>query len=87
MTDHIIQSVVTIATAIIGLAILAVLVSRNAQTGGVIAAAGSALANDISAAVSPITGMGARPVVNLGAGGFGLGGFSGLGAPISGIAG
>jgi hypothetical protein len=50
--------VVSIATAIIGVAILAVIVSKNAQTGNVITAAGNALSTDIGAAVSPVTGGG-----------------------------
>lgn len=69
MTDNIISSVVTVATAIIGLAILAVLVSKNANTANVIGAAGRALSSNIGAAVSPITG-----------GGFG---FSGGGADLN----
>jgi PRD1 phage membrane DNA delivery len=49
-------SLVTIATAIVGIAILAVLVSRNAQTPAVIGAAAQGFAADIGAAVSPVTG-------------------------------
>jgi hypothetical protein len=56
MSDNLISSIVTVVTAIIGLAILAVLVSKQANTGGVIRSAGSALAQDIAAAVSPVTG-------------------------------
>lgn len=51
-------SIVTIATAIVGIAILAVLVSRNAQTPQVIGAATQGFATDIAAAVSPVTGAG-----------------------------
>jgi len=58
MGHETIQAVVGIVTAIIGLAILSVLVSRNAQTGAVIGAASSGLAQDISAATSPVTGGG-----------------------------
>lgn len=66
------SSVVTIAVAIVGLATLAVLVSRNANTSGVIGAAGNAFSRSIEAAVSPITG----------GGGFSLNqGFSSLGLP------
>ncbi len=72
MGDQLISSVVTVATAIVGLAIIAVLVSRNANTSGVIGAGGSAFAQDIGAAVSPITG-----------GGFG-GGFSTMNSGFSG---
>lgn len=68
MTDNLINSVVTVATAIIGLAILAVLVSKNANTSGVISSLSSGLSKNITAAVSPVTG--------------GFGGFSG-GADLS----
>ena len=56
MSQNLIEGMVTIATAIIGVAIISVLVSRNANTAGVVQAAGSALATDIGAAVSPVTG-------------------------------
>lgn len=56
MTDHLITSVVSILTAIVGLAILAVLVSSKASTSNVISAAGTAFANDLSAAEAPVTG-------------------------------
>lgn len=52
------QGVITIASAIVGLAILAVLVSNSANTTGVISAASSGFAQDLSAAVSPVTGGG-----------------------------
>lgn len=81
MTDHIIASIVTVVTAIIGVAIIAVLVSQKAQTAGVITSASAALANDLSAALAPVTGVSAS--INTGGGGFGLGGFSGLGNPQS----
>lgn len=47
---------VAIVSGIIGLAIVAVLVSSNAQTGTVISQSGTALSNIIGAAVSPVTG-------------------------------
>lgn len=56
MTDKLFDSIVTIVTAIIGVAILAVLVSKSANTSGVISAGGSALAQDLSAATAPVTG-------------------------------
>lgn len=56
MTEQALTSAVTIATALIGVAIVAVLVSNNAQTGNVITAAGKAFAGDLAAAVSPVTG-------------------------------
>lgn len=51
-----ISGIVTIATAIVGVAILAVLVSKNANTSGVIKAAGDSFSGALGAAVSPITG-------------------------------
>lgn len=53
---NVIGGVVTIATAIVGIAILAVLVSRNANTAGVIKSAGDAFSKSIGAAVAPVTG-------------------------------
>lgn len=58
MTDNLINSLVTIATAIIGVAILAVLVSRNANTAGVLGAAGKAFSGALSTALSPVAGSG-----------------------------
>lgn len=49
--------VVTIATAIVGVAILAVLVSKNAQTGTVLTSAGTAFATMLGAATAPVTGQ------------------------------
>ena len=58
MGDNLITGLVTIATALIGLALFAVIVSKGAQTGNVITAAGNALGSDIKAAVSPVSGGG-----------------------------
>lgn len=58
MTESLFNQITTIALAIVGLAILAVLVSKNANTSGVIGAAAGGLAQDIGAAVSPVTGGG-----------------------------
>ena len=56
-----------IVVAIIGLAIVAVLVSQRANTAKVIGAAGSGLSGVISAAVSPVTGgsSGGLPTLNV----------------------
>jgi hypothetical protein len=54
--DRLTESVVTIAVAIIGLATLAVLVSRNANTAGVIGAAGNAFSKSLGVAISPVSG-------------------------------
>ena len=56
MNNELIGSVVTVATAIVGLAVIAVLVSNRANTANVISAGGSAFSNAIGAAVSPVTG-------------------------------
>lgn len=49
---------IAIVSGIIGLAIVAVVVSKNAQAPTVLQAAGSALSSVIAAAVSPVTGGG-----------------------------
>lgn len=59
--DQLWVSLVSIATAIVGVAIIAVLVSKNANTAGVIGAATQGFGYDLGVAISPITG---------GAGGF-----------------
>lgn len=51
-----IDSIVSIATALVGLAILSVLVSSKANTPQVIGAATSGFASDLEAATSPVTG-------------------------------
>jgi len=56
MGDKIITDLVAIGTAVISLAIIAVLVSQRAQTGNVITSAANGLATDIKAAVSPVSG-------------------------------
>lgn len=66
------EAVMTIATAIVGVAILAVLVSRRSNTAGVLGAAGSAFANMLSAATGPVTGAVTAPNVGSNTG-FGLG--------------
>jgi len=56
VSEHAIRAVVTVVLALTGLAILAALVSRGAQTSGVLGAGGSSLANAICVALSPVTG-------------------------------
>jgi len=73
------EPVVTIAAAVVGVAIISVLVSKNAQTPQVLGAAGSAFANVLSAATAPVTGSAATPNVSSGTGGFGNFGLSGFG--------
>jgi len=77
--NNVLEPLVTIAAGVIGVAIIAVLVSKNAQTSSVIGATGSAFSNVLSAATGPITGRAATPNVNGPSNsGFGLGGLGGL---------
>ena len=50
------DSIITVITAIIGVAIIAVLVSQQAQTGQVLTSAGNAFKSILGAAVKPVTG-------------------------------
>ncbi len=59
--NNITETIVTIATAIVGVAILAVLVSRNSNSAGVIQAAGSAFSNALGVAVSPVGNNSIQP--------------------------
>lgn len=52
------QGLLTIVMAIIGLAILSVILSKQANTKSVIDSAGSFLQGSISAATGPVTGYG-----------------------------
>ena len=72
MGDSLITAVVSILMAIVGVAIIAVLVSKNANTTGVLQAGGSAFSGALGTALSPVTG-----------GGFGsfTGGGAGFGVP------
>lgn len=73
--NSITESVVTILTAIVGVAILSVLVSQRSNTAGVLSAGGSAFANALSAATAPVTGASTAP--NVGSNSqFGLGNLS-----------
>lgn len=56
--DQLYTSLVTIATAIVGVAMLAVLVSRNSNTAGVINAGGNAFSGALGVAISPVTNTG-----------------------------
>jgi hypothetical protein len=70
--NQITETVVTVLTLIIGVAILSVLVSRKSNTVGVIQAAASGFGNALGVATSPITG--ASVPISLGYGG-GMSGF------------
>lgn len=56
MSDQFLTSLVTVATAIIGVAILAVLVSKNSNTSGVIQSASSGFSGALGTALGPIMG-------------------------------
>jgi PRD1 phage membrane DNA delivery len=56
MSEKLITALVTIATAIVGVAVIAVLVSPQAQTGNVINASAGGFAQLLCKATSPITG-------------------------------
>lgn len=70
MGEQVITSVVTVLLAITGVALIAALVSKNANTAGVIQAGGSAYSQALGVALSPVTG--ASSFSNFG-GGFGSG--------------
>ena len=55
------EGVVTIVLAIIGLAIIAVIVSKKANTAAVLQAGASGLANNIAVAASPVSGASFQP--------------------------
>jgi hypothetical protein len=77
MGQSMVTAVVTVLTAIVGVAIIAVLVSKNANTSAVIGAGGSAFTGALGTALSPVTGS---------TGFGGLGSFSG-GAPLTSLGG
>jgi len=56
MWNSLTETITTIALAIVGLALVSVLVSRNANTAGVIQAGASGFGNDLGVAESPVTG-------------------------------
>jgi hypothetical protein len=56
MGSQLINSLVTVAVAIIGVAIVAVLVSKNANTQGVIQSASAGFGQALSVAEAPVTG-------------------------------
>lgn len=54
--DRLFESVVTIALAIVGVAMLAVLVSGRSQTANIIGVSGNAFSQSLEAAELPVTG-------------------------------
>ena len=58
MGDKAVTGIIAIITAIIGVAIIAVLVSNQSNTSGVLTAGGNAFSSILKTAVSPVTGGG-----------------------------
>jgi hypothetical protein len=56
--ENIVSSIVTVLLAIIGVAIIAVLVSGRSQTAQVVTSGGSAFSGILNAALTPVTGTG-----------------------------
>lgn len=56
MGEHFVQGIITVALAVTGVAVLAVLVSRNSQTPRVLGASGNAFAESLTAAEQPVLG-------------------------------
>jgi len=50
------RAILAIVSSIVGLAIISVILSQQAQTGSIISASGTALSGVISAATAPVSG-------------------------------
>lgn len=71
------DQIVAVLTAIVGVAILSVILSRNSNTAGVISSAARGFSEALSTAVSPITGNTSLSIGPLG--GFSGSGYNGIG--------
>lgn len=54
--NPLIEGLVTIAGLVVGLGMVSVLVSKNANTAGVVQSVASGFGNDLGVAMSPVTG-------------------------------
>ncbi len=72
--NRLVDGAVSIAIAIVGVALLAVLVSKNAQTPAVFRSAGEAFSNSLRAATGPVTGNAGAGVFTGDYAGYGLNG-------------
>lgn len=63
--DRLVDGAVSIAVAIVGVALLAVLVSRNSNTAGVIGASGAAFSGALRAATGPVMGGAGNSILGL----------------------
>jgi hypothetical protein len=73
------EGIITIATLIVGVAMLALILSPKAQTTGVIQASASGFGNDLAVAEAPVTG--AQTNINLSYPNSGAFGTQGFGMP------
>lgn len=62
--NNLIESVVTIALAIVGVAMLAVLVSSRAQTSNIISVSGGAFSESLQSAEAPVLSGAEAPGIN-----------------------
>lgn len=58
MTESLITSATTVIMAIVGVSIIALLISKNAATTSVISAGSQGLSSGLTSALSPVTGSG-----------------------------
>ena len=72
--NQLVEATLTILLAVVGLAMVSVLVSRKSNTTGVIQAGASGFGNALAVAQSPVTGESVP--INLSYPGGGFGGFS-----------
>lgn len=75
--NQLVEAGATIALAVVGLAGLSVVLSRNANTASVIQASASGFGNALGVATAPVTGQ--QVSLNLSYPGGGFGGFNGQG--------
>jgi hypothetical protein len=80
--SNITEMLVTVLMGIIGVAILAVIVSKNSNTAGVIQASASGFGNALDVAISPVTGATTAPNLAY-PGGSGIGSITGGFTPAS----
>jgi PRD1 phage membrane DNA delivery len=79
MGEKVITGILALLAAVIGIAIIAVLVSKSSNTANVLSAAGKSFSGIVSAAVSPVTGgSGSFGFPQLGSGGLSLPGLGGM---------
>jgi hypothetical protein len=65
MSEHAITTGVSILLAVMGLAIVAVIVSSQSKTTGVLTSGGGAIQQLICTALSPVTGAGCKSLTSL----------------------